>query len=181
MALLNWFLDLCRRDAGGTIETQPPPEPPLSTHRVTAAGLQFIRQWEGFRGRIYIDPAGYATVGFGHLVKPDEVYVHELTYEDALTLLRSDVYTVEQALREEVTVPLNAHRFDALASWTFNVGVGAMASSTLLRLVNAGHHDRAAAELDRWVWAGGQVLPGLVRRRAAERRLYEWGDYGTGA
>ena len=74
-----------------------------------------------------------------------------------------------------IEVPLADRCFDALASFTFNLGEGALAASTLRRLVNAGRLEEAAPQFDRWVFAGARKLPGLVRRRAAERALWEGG------
>jgi GH24 family phage-related lysozyme (muramidase) len=79
----------------------------------------------------------------------------------------------ERAVRRLVKVPLNANRFDALVSFTYNVGEGNLAKSTLLKKVNAGDHAGAAKEFHKWNKAGGKVLPGLTRRRASESLLYQ--------
>jgi lysozyme len=70
-------------------------------------------------------------------------------------------------------VPLKQHQFDALVSFAYNVGVGNLRSSTLLRKLNAGDYDGAALEFHRWNRSKGKVLPGLVRRRAAEALLFQ--------
>jgi len=72
-----------------------------------------------------------------------------------------------------VVVPLNQGRFDALVSFTFNLGEGNLARSTLLKLLNQRNYQGAAAQFPMWCMAAGQVLPGLVKRRAAERALFE--------
>ena len=79
----------------------------------------------------------------------------------------------EAAVRRLVKVPLNANRFDALVSFTYNCGEGNLAKSTLLKKVNAGDHKGAAAEFHKWNKGGGKVLPGLTRRRASESLLYQ--------
>lgn len=96
-----------------------------------------------------------------------------ITQQQADDYLRRDVRQFERAVARQVRVPLTQGQFDALVSFAFNLGEGALAQSTLLRLLNAGDYAGAAAQFDRWNKAGGRVLPGLVRRRAAERALFE--------
>jgi lysozyme len=79
----------------------------------------------------------------------------------------------EKAVRRLVTVPLAAHQYDALVSFTYNVGEGNLAKSTLLKCVNRGDHKQAAKEFSRWNKAGGKTLAGLTRRRASEALLYQ--------
>jgi lysozyme len=79
----------------------------------------------------------------------------------------------EAGVKRLVKVPLAQGQFDALVSFSFNVGLGALGSSTLLRKLNAGDYRGAAAEFPRWNKAGGKVYEGLTRRRAAERSLFE--------
>ena len=91
---------------------------------------------------------------------------------EAEALLRLDLRGAERAVCRLIPAPLTEARFDALASFTFNLGAGALQRSTLRRVVNRGEHEAVPAELLRWVWAGGRRLKGLVRRRAAEAALY---------
>src|ERR1700756_2482697 len=114
---------------------------------VSDAGLHFIGRYEGFRSELYDDPAGNCTIGFGHLVHlgpTDGSEAPELcagiTRQQALELLRTDAHTAAEAVRTRVTVPLSQPQFDALVSFAFNVGAGAFAGSTLLRLLNAGEY-----------------------------------------
>ncbi|MBI2236464.1 MAG: lysozyme [Magnetospirillum sp.] len=95
-----------------------------------------------------------------------------MTEDDAETLLRRDVTAAERAVLRLITAPLGDGRFDALASFAFNLGGGALQRSTLRRKVNRQDHGDVPDEFRKWVWGGGRKLPGLVRRRAAEADLY---------
>jgi GH24 family phage-related lysozyme (muramidase) len=141
---------------------------------VTSAGLYLIKRFEGFSPIVYICPAGYPTVGYGHLVKPEErkKFATGLTETDGEELLRRDVQIAEVAVLRLIHMPLTDGQFDALASFTFNLGPGALQRSTLRRQINRGEHRAAAAEFSKWVWAGGRRLSGLVARRRAESVLY---------
>jgi GH24 family phage-related lysozyme (muramidase) len=141
---------------------------------ITQAGIELIKRFEGFSHTVYICPADYPTIGYGHVVKPQEreQFASGITPEQAETLLRQDVQTAERAVLRLITVPLTDGQFDALVSFTFNLGAGALQRSTLRRKVNRGDHANVPAELRKWVWAGGRKLKGLVKRREAEAVLY---------
>jgi len=151
---------------------------------VSDAGLRFIGRFEGFRSRLYDDPAGNCTIGFGHLVhlgptngsEPAELCAG-ITRSQALELLRADARAAADAVRTRVGVPLTQPQFDALVSFAYNVGPGAFAGSTLLRLLNGGAYAAVPGQLARWSKAQGRTLPGLVRRRAAEGELFARGAY----
>lgn len=135
-------------------------------------GLALIKSFEGLRLQAYTCPAGVLTIGYGSTgphVRPGM----RITEQQADALLLSDLSRFEAAVTGAVRVPLTQAQFDALVSFTFNVGVAALRSSTLLRKLNAGDYAGAAAEFARWNKAGGKVLAGLTRRRAAERALFE--------
>lgn len=153
---------------------------------LSPAGAAFIGRFEGFRGRLYDDPAGHCTIGFGHLVHYGPCDGHErVSYREGLSrlqatqLLREDAATRSAAVRQLVTVPLAQHEHDALVSFVFNVGAGAFRGSTLLRRLNAGDRAAVPGQLMRWTRAGSQTLPGLVTRRRAEGRLFAHADYGA--
>lgn len=146
-----------------------------SLRSVSDAGVALIRAFEGFSPTIYVCPAGYQTVGYGHIVAIDEAFEKPLSMTEADDLLRADLPRYESAVCRLIDMPLADPCFDALTSFTFNLGEGALAASTLRRLINAGRMEEAAQQFDRWVFAGAQKLPGLVRRRAAERMLWESG------
>lgn len=139
--------------------------------KTTEKGLALIRRFEGLRLLAYKCPAGIPTIGYGRTegVKMGQ----SITKERAEELLLEDVAACEAAVDRLVKVPLAHGQFDALVDFAFNLGAGRLEESTLLRLLNARNYSAAAAEFDRWTRAGGQVLPGLVRRRAAERALFE--------
>lgn len=159
--------------------------------RLSDKGLAFIAGFEGFVARPYNDAASppNATVGFGHLLHYGPVTVRDrarypfgISRTAALKLLRADVAKAEHAVNRNVTRPLGQGQFDALVSFTFNCGAGALEHSTLLREVNEhlgakGAH-RIRADFMRWTHAGGIKLDGLVLRRQAEAHLYLNGVYG---
>jgi len=140
-----------------------------------AAGLSLIRQAEGLRLRAYLCPANVWTIGIGTTVYPDGRKVRsgdKCTAQQADRYLAHDLQEFERAVAAMVTVPVTSNQFSALVSLAYNVGIGALRGSTLLRLLNAGDYAGAANQLRRWNRGGGRVLPGLVKRRAAERDLF---------
>jgi len=141
---------------------------------VTEEGLNLIKRFEGFSSTIYICPAGYPTIGYGHVVLAHEQdqFASGTTQAEAAELLRKDVRIAERAVLRLISVPLTDGQFDALVSFTFNLGAGALQRSTLRLKANRGEHESVPAELMKWVWAAGKKLPGLVRRRQAEGACY---------
>jgi len=139
--------------------------------RTSENGLALIRQAEGLRLRAYKCPAGVWTIGYGTTAGVKEGLV--ITKERAEELLREDVKRFEDQVMRLVKVRLTQGQFDALVSFIYNLGAGNLSNSTLLRLLNAGDYKGAAAQFDRWTKAGGKELAGLVKRRAAERALFE--------
>ncbi|KAF4571557.1 hypothetical protein EYR36_008897 [Pleurotus pulmonarius] len=147
---------------------------------INSATVSLIKQFEGFVPRPAPDPIGLPTVGYGHLCQTtscSEAGAFPLTEARATTLLLSDSRVATSCLNTAISrnVRLNANQFGALTSWTFNVGCGNMRSSSLLSRLNAGEAPNtvAAQELPKWNKAGGQVLAGLTRRRAAEVVLFQ--------
>jgi len=140
--------------------------------QISDQGLQLVKQSEGFRSAVYLDPVGLPTVGYGHLLKQGESFPNGVTEAQATDLLRADVSSAENAVSSLVTVPLTQGQFDALVDFTYNLGAGNLKSSTLLKLLNAGNYQGAADEFPKWNKAGGKVLPGLTIRRQAERSLF---------
>lgn len=135
-------------------------------------GLALITEFEGRRLKAYRDSVDILTIGFGH-TGPDVQLGQTITAERAAELLRRDVSRFEAAVKNATTVPLTQGQFDAMVSFSFNVGPGALHRSTLLRMVNAGDFAGAAKQFQRWNKAGGKVLAGLTRRRVAERAIFE--------
>lgn len=114
---------------------------------------------------------GVPTVGFGH-TGPDVSLGMTITPARADALLAEDLSGFERAVEHAVLVPISQDEFDALVAFSFNIGAGAFRRSTLLRLLNVGDRTGAAAQFARWNRAGGRVLAGLTRRRAAEAALF---------
>jgi lysozyme len=141
---------------------------------ISRQGLDLICRFEGFSPIIYMCPAGYPTIGYGHLITEanKEQFLDGVDEDEALDLLRQDVAVAERAVLRLISVPLTQGQFDALVSFTFNLGAGALQRSTLRRKVNREEHTDVPAELSKWVWAGGRKLRGLISRRSAESRLY---------
>lgn len=132
-------------------------------------GQALIREFEGCRLTAYLCPAKVWTIGVGH-TGPEVVEGMQVSQAVANQLLRDDLKRFEKAVIELITVPLDQYEFDALVSFTFNCGAGALSESTLRRRLNAGEEKAQvfAEELPRWTNDG---LAGLVRRREAEVRL----------
>ena len=141
---------------------------------ITKDGLDLIKRFEGFRPTTYICPAGWPTIGYGHVVRESEQerFSAGIDEREAEELLRHDVEAAEKAVLRLIHVPLSDGQFSALVSFAFNLGAGALQRSTMRRKINRGEHEAVPAEFRRWVWAGGRKLKGLMRRRAAEAALF---------
>ena len=139
---------------------------------ITQEGLDLIKRFEGFSSTVYMCPGGYPTIGYGHVVKKHEDFSNGINEVKAENLLRQDAGIAERLVLRLIHVPLTDGQFDALVSFTFNLGGGALQRSTLRRKVNREEHGQVPAQLMRWVWAGGRKLKGLIRRREAESILY---------
>jgi lysozyme len=158
-------------------------------------GLELIKKFEGIPDGDpdtvnidpYLDPVGIWTIGWGHAIAVGgrylrgrenrkaarDLYPGGLTLEQAEQLLRGDVLDTCRDVEALVETPLTDNQFGALVSFTFNLGRGNLAKSTLLRKLNDGDYDGAAIEFNKWNKAGGKVLAGLVARRAAEAELFQ--------
>jgi lysozyme len=144
------------------------------------------KRFEGCELHAYADPIGIWSVGYGHTGK--DVYPGlRISQEEADDLLDSDLAKAEQIVDAAVNAPINENQFQALVSFVFNVGKGVAGPngkdglvylksgepSTLLRELNAGHILAASGEFLKWTHAGGRELPGLVKRRQAEKDLFD--------
>jgi lysozyme len=134
-------------------------------------GLHLTQGFEKCRLVPYKDSGGVWTNGWGntHGVVPGQAITQFKADADLLVNVQSAVDTVNRLVK----VPLTQHQFDALVDFCFNAGEPNFASSTLLRILNAGDYDGAAKQFARWDVAGGVHLLGLQRRRAGETELYE--------
>ena len=146
-------------------------------------GAHFIGRFEGWRAEPYNDAANNATIGFGHLLHDGPVTAADrrrwgtLTEERGIELLLEDAATASAAVDRAVHRALSQCERDAFVSFAFNCGGGALEGS-VGQAVDAGHDP--TPHLEEWSHAGGRVLPGLLRRRQAEARLFVHGDYGDG-
>jgi len=134
-------------------------------------GLELIKKFEGCKLKSYKCPAGVWTIGYGHTedVKEGDI----VSPQEADKLLRADVFKFEEYVADNVTVKLTQNQFDALVTWTFNLGVGNLRNSTMLKKLNNADYTSVPFEMKRWNKAGGKTLDGLVRRRQAESLLFE--------
>jgi lysozyme len=139
--------------------------------KTSSTGRALIRNAEGDKLTAYYCPAGVLTIGVGH-TGPDVKPGMKITQAQSDALLSADLAKFEKAVMNAVKVPLTQNQFDALVSFTYNLGEGNLRSSTLLKRVNAGDMAGAAAEFAKWNKAGGKVLAGLTKRRAAEAALF---------
>lgn len=140
------------------------------TRATNAAGIALIKSFEGCKLTAYLCPANVWTIGYGH-TGPDVKRGLTITQDQADALLRADLRKFETGVAR-MTTGATDNQFAALVSLAYNVGLGALKSSTLLRIHNAGDAAGAKAQFSRWNKAGGRVLAGLTRRRAAEADLY---------
>ncbi len=159
--------------------------------RVSERGRALLAAWEGgARLRAYADSGGAMTIGVGHLLTGDElssgrviIAGEPVPWRDGLSeaqadaLLADDLGEAEAVVNSRVCRALAQNQFDALVSFTFNVGAAAFISSTLLKRINAGMLQDVPAQLRRWVYDNGARVKGLINRREAEVRLWEEGDH----
>lgn len=139
--------------------------------KLSEKGFELIKGFEGCRLKAYQDGGGVWTIGYGATLGVHEGM--EITQEQADELLRRDVRGAEKCLNSSVAVPLTEGEADACISLIFNIGCHAWRTSTLLRLLNDSDYDGAAAQFKRWNKDNGQVVAGLVNRRAAEAERFE--------
>jgi lysozyme len=141
---------------------------------------QLIEGFEGLRLEPYADVVGVPTIGYGHTGDDVTLDADPITQEQADQLLQADLERFEAAVTDMCTGDTSQQQFDALVSFSYNLGENALRHSTLLRFHNAGNYQQAAGQFALWNHAGGQVVAGLTRRRAAEEAVYAEGDYGGG-
>jgi lysozyme len=143
---------------------------------IPGAAIELAKRFEGFhrvpkhdpqRAYPYICPAGFWTIGFGHLCDPNHP---PITEEEGESYLAVDLQTALRATLRycPVLATESEERLAAIVDFTFNLGAGRLQTSTLRRCINQRDWQSAAFELGRWVRGGGRVLPGLVARRQAE-------------
>ena len=138
--------------------------------KISNNGLDLVKHFEGLVLEAYKCPAGVWTIGYGHTkdVQPGD----EWSEDHAEHMLEVEMEEYEQYINDLVEVELNQNQFDAMVSWVYNLGVGNLQSSTLLKVLNAGDYAGVPEQIMRWNKAGGKVLEGLTRRRQAEADLF---------
>jgi lysozyme len=158
-------------------KTSEEPDEPVRPEEDLSGAIELIKRWEGFRADAYQDPVGIWTIGYGTIRYPDGGRV---TAVDVVTKAEAEGYllghvmeSIVGPMRGLLDVPVTVNQYNALVSFAYNVGMGAFERSTMRRYINKGRPSEAAKEFNRWTKAGGKKLQGLVRRRAAERKLFE--------
>jgi len=138
--------------------------------KTSPKGIALICEFEGFRSKAYLCPAGVWTIGYGFTlgVQPGDT----ITKEQAKRRLARELESYEAAVMRACTNEPNQNEFDALVCFAFNVGAAGMAKSSVIKAHNRGDHQAAARAFQLWNKAGGVVYAGLTRRRAAESALY---------
>lgn len=140
---------------------------------ITIEGINIIKQYEGFSSTSYICPGGKKTIGYGHVIKDDEKFEEPISEFEATQILLEDIKIAEKAVKRHLKIStLNNNQFSALVSFTFNLGEGNFARSTLLKQVNAENKMLAALEFVKWIYVGDKKFLGLLRRRIDEAALF---------
>ena len=144
---------------------------------ISDKGIDFIKNWEGCELKAYLDGGGVWTIGIGHTKTAKEGMV--ITMEQAISLFKEDCSPIEKTLNDKkvIIVSLSQQNYDALCSFSFNLGLGALKKSTLLRCLNAGNYDDAAKEFLKWCNDNGKRIEGLYKRRVAESTVFKGGEY----
>ena len=137
-------------------------------------GKDIVKKYEGLYLKAYLCPAGIPTIGYGHTQGISLGMT--CTGEQADEWLENDFFMAKNDVKAVVKVPLTDNQLGALASFVFNLGVRKLIQSTLLKKLNAGDYQGTAQEFDKWVFAAGKKLNGLIARRAAEKELFLQGE-----
>lgn len=145
--------------------------------KVSEAGLNLIKKYEGFKSKPYLCPASVPTIGFGstyyedgHKVKLTDPSISEA---EASSLLKALLVSYEKAVDSYCVDTITQHQFDSLVCFAYNCGITALKNSTLLKLVNKNPNDpNIADEFKKWNRGGGRVIDGLTKRREEEAKLY---------
>lgn len=140
--------------------------------KLSTTGMELLKNSEGFRSHVYLDVAGFPTIGYGHRLLHRDSFPNGIDEPQAANLLACDVRDAEQAVQRLVKAPLTQGQFDALVDFCFNLGAGRLASSTLLKVLNRGRYEDAAQQLLLWDQAEGHENDALKARREAEAQLW---------
>jgi lysozyme len=143
----------------------------MTKMKISEEGISLIKNYEGCRLEAYQDSVGIWTIGYGVIkgVKEGD----KINQEEADHLLQEELPEYEGYINDMIKVPLEQCQFDALVCWVYNLGPNNLKDSTLLRILNEGDYNGVPEQIKRWNKAGGTVLAGLVKRRAAEADLFQ--------
>lgn len=133
-------------------------------------GREIVKHFEDCKLEAYLCPSGVPTIGWGHTkgVKLGD----KITQDKADSLFEQDYHEAEQQVQEVVTAFLSDQQLGALTSFVFNLGIGQLKVSTLLKKLNQNDYKGAAEEFRKWIYSKGKILPGLVKRREMERMVF---------
>ena len=148
----------------------------INIMHISEEGLCLIKKFEGCEMRAYTCAAGVPTIAYGRT--KDVKMGDTCTKEQAEEWLKEEIKEYENHVEDAVIVPLNQNQFDALVSWTYNLGPTNLNNSTMLKVLNQADYENVPAQIKRWNKAGGKVLEGLTRRRNAESLLFEGKEWG---
>lgn len=140
--------------------------------KTSQKGLNLIKKFEGFSDKEYICPAGKPTIGYGHVILPNEHFPSSITKEEAETLLKKDLEPREKSLNILVKVSINQNQFDALISLIYNIGIENFKQSTLLKFINDRLFDKIPDQFKRWKYVNKVESKGLLARREEEIKLW---------
>jgi|TARA_B100001094_G_scaffold258340_1_gene258120 lysozyme len=143
--------------------------------KISEEGIALIKKFEGCKLEAYLDAVDVPTIAYG---RTKDVKIGDIcTQQQAEDWLEEELVEYAGYVEKAVTVPLEQNQFDALVSWTYNLGPSNLNRSTALKLLNMSEYDGVPAQLKRWNKAGGKVLDGLVRRREAEAEMFKGNDW----
>jgi len=140
--------------------------------KTSQKGLDLIKKFEGFSDKEYICPAGKVTIGYGHVILPNEDFQQPMTKKEAEILLKKDLEPRESALNKFLKVKITQNQFDALISLIYNIGVENFKQSTLLKFINDRLFDKVPDQFRRWKYINKVVSKGLLKRREEEIKLW---------
>ena len=147
----------------------------MNNFKTGANGLALLKHFEGCKLEAYHDSRGIVTIGYGHtgFLNGEPLKIGDtITQQQAEDLLKSDLFVREKGINQLIEVIIDQDKFDAVIDFVYNEGINAFRGSNLLNLINKGLFPQASQEFQKWVRAGDQILPGLVKRRAAESILF---------
>jgi lysozyme len=143
--------------------------------KTSKEGVSLLKKFEGCKLRTYLDAVDVPTIAYG---RTKDVKIGDIcTQQQAEDWLEEELVEYEGYVEKAVTVPLEQNQFDALVSWTYNLGPSNLTRSSMLRVLNASDYDNVPEQIMRWNKAGGRVLAGLVRRREAEAEMFKGNDW----